>query len=294
MTERGLIITADDFGLSREVNEAVEEAHRNGVLTCASLMVTAPEAADAVRRAARMPSLGVGLHLALLDAPSARPASEIPDLVPLGLGSLGRRPVRLGVAMALSRKVRAQVRAEMGAQLELFARTGLPMDHVNGHWHFHQHPVVIDLLAGPFASRFTVGSVRAPCEPIWRSWRAGGRRALLRRAGVSLKYRMIWQLSAARRRETGLRSNDWFFGLNDAGSADVERLLGIIRNLPAGITEIGLHPASGPQTGPFAPSARWRQRQEMEALTDARVAEACRRVRLGRFSDFLAKGAVAE
>jgi hopanoid biosynthesis associated protein HpnK len=294
MIDRGLIITADDFGLSQEVNEAVEEAHRNGVLTCASLMVTGPAAPDAVRRAARMPGLGVGLHLALLDAPSARPASEIPDLVSSDLGTLGQQPVRLGMAMALSGVVRAQVRAEMQAQLELFARTGLALDHVNGHWHFHQHPVVIDLLAGPFASQFAIGAVRAPREPAWRSWRAGRRRGLLRRVGVSLKYRMIWRLSAARRRKAGLRSNDWFFGLNDAGTADVDRLLGFIRNLPPGVTEIGLHPASGPQTGPFAPPATWRQRQELDALTDARVAEACRRVRLGRFCDFLAPWAAGE
>ena len=52
---RQLIITADDFGMSREVNEAVEEAHRKGVLTAASLVVTGDAAADAVERARRMP-----------------------------------------------------------------------------------------------------------------------------------------------------------------------------------------------------------------------------------------------
>src|SRR5471030_1738174 len=81
MRETSLIVTADDFGMSIPVNEAVEEAHRKGVLTCASLVVAGEAAADAVRRAKRMPGLGVGLHLALLDAPSALSRNEIPDLL---------------------------------------------------------------------------------------------------------------------------------------------------------------------------------------------------------------------
>jgi len=76
MRETSLIVTADDFGMSIPVNEAVEEAHRRGILTCASLVVAGAAADDAIRRARRMPGLGVGLHLAMLDAPSALPESQ--------------------------------------------------------------------------------------------------------------------------------------------------------------------------------------------------------------------------
>jgi len=72
-----LIVTADDFGVAREVNDAVEVAHRGGVLTAASLMVSAPAAADAVERARRMPSLRVGLHLVLVDGRPVLPASAV-------------------------------------------------------------------------------------------------------------------------------------------------------------------------------------------------------------------------
>ena len=47
----GLIITADDFGLHASVNRAVQQAHREGVLAAASLMVGSPAARDAVARA---------------------------------------------------------------------------------------------------------------------------------------------------------------------------------------------------------------------------------------------------
>ena len=52
-----LIVTADDFGSSLEVNRAVEKAAREGILTCASLMVSGPAVDDAVRIARSIPTL---------------------------------------------------------------------------------------------------------------------------------------------------------------------------------------------------------------------------------------------
>src|SRR5215469_4005244 len=78
---RALIFTADDFGLHTRVNAAVERAHRDGVLTAASLMVSAPAALDAVERARRLPGLRVGLHLVLADGQATLPHEQIPALV---------------------------------------------------------------------------------------------------------------------------------------------------------------------------------------------------------------------
>src|SRR5581483_10915639 len=76
---KALIITADDFGAAPEVNEAVELAHTNGILTAASLMVAAPAAADAVRRAKALPRLRVGLHIVLVEGRPALPPEQVPD-----------------------------------------------------------------------------------------------------------------------------------------------------------------------------------------------------------------------
>src|SRR6185312_16149728 len=73
-----LIVTADDFGASVAVNEAVEQAHRRGILTCASLMVAGEAAADAVVRARAMPKLGAGLHLVLVDGRPVLPPETVP------------------------------------------------------------------------------------------------------------------------------------------------------------------------------------------------------------------------
>ena len=287
MSDRALIVTADDFGLSLAVNEAVEEAHRKGVLTSASLVVTGEAAADAVRRAKKMPKLGVGLHLALLDAPSALKASEIPDLIEPGQDYLGSRAAVTGARIALVRSVREQARAEMHAQFALYRKTGLKLDHVDGHWHFHLHPTVVGILIKDLATPFGITAMRVPSEPAAPSWRAAGRSGGARRWGTALANGPLWAALRGRLTRAGIGSNDWFFGLNDTGHVTRERLLGFIAELPAGVSEIGLHPANAELSGPFAPPAHYRVTEELAALIDPEVIEACRQVRLGRFSDFV-------
>src|SRR5436309_15427888 len=96
-----LIVTADDFGLSLPINEAVEKAHRQGVLSAASLMVGAPAAEDAVSRARSLRSLGVGLHLTLLEGRPVLPPAKVPGLVEPD-GRFSSDPFRFGVALFLS------------------------------------------------------------------------------------------------------------------------------------------------------------------------------------------------
>ena len=290
MLQPGLIITADDFGMSIAVNEAVEEAHRKGVLTCASLVVAGAAAEDAVARAKRMPGLGVGLHLALLDAPPSAPAEDIPDLVERGGLSLRSTPAVTGAGIALIRSIRDQARTEMRAQFDRFARTGLPLDHVDGHWHFHQHPTLVGMLINDMARAYGVTAVRVPNEPALPSWRAGGRIGLARRLRTAVAHAPLWSAMRRRLRRAGVGTNDWFFGLNDGGAMTRERLLGAIANLPAGVSEIGMHPASAPPGGAHALPSSWRVTEELAALVDPDVSEACKGVRLGRFCDLVVGG----
>ncbi len=90
-----LVVTSDDFGLSPQVNAAVEQAHRHGILTAASLMVSAPGAADALALARAMPSLRVGLHLVMVEAWPTLPAAQLPDLTD-GAGLMRADQARLG------------------------------------------------------------------------------------------------------------------------------------------------------------------------------------------------------
>src|SRR2546427_12782693 len=123
---RKLIVTGDDFGLAVPVNEAIEEAHRRGVLTTASLMVGAGAVADAVERARRLRTLRVALHLVLVEGHPVLPPREFPDLV----DSRGEFATRLGGAglnFFFRPGVRRQLEAEIRAQFEAFTKTGLPL-----------------------------------------------------------------------------------------------------------------------------------------------------------------------
>jgi len=155
-----LIVTGDDFGLAVPVNEAVEAAHRKGVLTTASLMVAGAAAADAVERARRLPALRVGLHLVVVKGRPVLPAAEVPDLVDAS-GALPNRLGRAGFRFFFLPSVRRQLEAEIRAQFRAFRQTGLPLDHASGHAHMHVHPTVCGLTIG-IGREFGLRAVRVP------------------------------------------------------------------------------------------------------------------------------------
>ncbi|HEY7890274.1 MAG TPA: hopanoid biosynthesis-associated protein HpnK [Steroidobacteraceae bacterium] len=260
-----LIVTADDFGLHPAVNRAVEQAAGEGVLSAASLMVGAPAAPDAVRRARELPGLSVGLHIVLADGWSVLPQRSIPALVD-GQGRFGNNMVRDGVRFFALPGVRRQLEAEIRAQFRAFAESGLPLDHVNAHKHFHLHPTLLEMLLR-IGSEFGVPAVRLPREPAWVARRSGAI------AGPAVAGLLCPWLAIMRRRLRAARiaHNDYVFGISDSGSMDEARLLEILAKLPDGVTEIYLHPAV--QSGAaIAPSmAGYRHADELAALLSPRV-----------------------
>src|SRR5882762_8889157 len=132
MSPRRLIVNADDFGRSHSINEAIIRAHREGVLTSASLMVNESGFDEAVALARDNLKLGVGLHLTLVCGHSALPHEKIPGLVN-SQREFSDNPVMVGFRYFAKKSLRTQLRDELHAQLEKFRGTGLPLDHVNGH-----------------------------------------------------------------------------------------------------------------------------------------------------------------
>ena len=264
-----LIVTADDFGLSPEVNAAVERAHRDGVLTSASLMVAAPAAAGALAVARRNPKLRVGLHLALVEARPALPAAAVPDLVGPD-GWFRRDTARFGAALFFSPRMRRQLAREVEAQFAAYAATGLPLDHVDAHQHFHLHPTVAGAMIR-VGRRYGMRAVRLPAEPatIVRAVAPGSPRAL---PAVTAPWT---RLLGARMRRAGCRVPTQVFGLSWTGALTEDRLAGLLDRLPEGTTEVYAHPALD---GAYPGAARgYRYRQELDALVSPRVREAARR-----------------
>lgn len=264
-----LIVTADDFGLSPEVNGAVERAHRDGILTSASLMVAAPAAAEAVEVARRLPRLRVGLHLALVEARPALPPSDVPDLVGPD-GWFRRDTARFGAELFFSPRMRRQLAREVEAQFAAFAATGLPLDHVDAHQHFHLHPTVASLVIR-VGRAHGMRAVRVPAEPagIVRAVDPSSRRAL---PAVTAPWT---RLLGARLRRAGCAVPDQVFGLAWTGAVTEDRIVGLLGRLPEGTTELYTHPALGGGHRGAAPGYRYRD--ELDALVSPRVGEAARR-----------------
>ena len=160
---KGLIVTADDFGAALEVNDAVEQGHRDGILTAASLMVSAPAAADAVARAKSLPRLRVGLHLVLVEGRPTLPADRVAGLVDTH-GLFRTDMAAAGAAMFFLPRVRRQLEAEIEAQFDAFRATGLALDHVNAHKHFHLHPTIAATILR-VGKRHGLRAIRVPLEP---------------------------------------------------------------------------------------------------------------------------------
>lgn len=257
---RKLIVTGDDFGMSLEVNAAIERAHDEGILNTTSLMVGAAAAADAVARARRMPALHVGLHVVLVNGRPCLPAADVPDLVDTQ-GEFSTHLVRAGVNFFFRPGVRRQLAREIRAQFDAFAATGLVLDHVNAHNHMHTHPTILDLILR-IGSDYGVRAVRLPYEPFGPSWRAARDKYAARLWGM-LSLAPWVGLMRVRLRSAHVSCNDFVFGLNDTGAMTTQRVLDLVAQLPAGVSEMYFHPATGLDE----------RAMELAALTDRRVAD---------------------
>ncbi len=237
MPPRRVILTADDFGLSEAVNEGIERAHRDGVLTHASLMVAGAAAQDAVQRARRLPGLRVGLHLVVIEGKSVLPRSDIPDLVD-ARGWFPSDQLRLGLRYFVLPQVRRQLTAEIAAQFAAFAATGLTLDHADAHKHMHLHPTVGHLMLRVGRS-FGLKRVRVPAEPPSVLAACG------ERPGLGARALHLWcGVLRQQARAAGMTGAEAVFGLAWSGQMTERRLLRLLAHLPEGSSELYFHPAA--------------------------------------------------
>jgi hopanoid biosynthesis associated protein HpnK len=237
---RRLIVNADDFGLSHSVNEAVIRAHRDGVLTAASLMVNEPGCDEARKLAKENPGLGVGLHLTLLVGRSALPPEKIPGLVN-SRGEFSNSPVSVGMNYFFKRGLREQLRAEIHAQFERFHSTGLPLDHVNGHLHMHLHPVIFKILIED-AEKLGIKRMRLTREPFWMDVPLARGNRLYRSTHAAIYLCLSW-LARSRLHRKNVLHTQRVFGLLQNARVDEPYILRLLPILPAGDSELYSHPS---------------------------------------------------
>jgi hopanoid biosynthesis associated protein HpnK len=237
---RRLIINADDFGRSADINAAVIRAHRDGILTTASLMVNEPACDEAVKLAKENPRLGVGLHLALVCGRSALSEQAVPGLVDLNQ-NFTNNPVAAGFRYFFSKKLTSQLEQEMSAQFEKFHQTGLQLDHVNGHLNIHLHPVIFKILMenaekwGITHLRLTRDSLRQNAKLASGQW--------LYRVSHAVIYKLLSRRARPLLAQQKIRHTSHVFGLLQNARVNEEFVLKLLPRLPEGDSELYSHPS---------------------------------------------------
>ena len=237
---RRLVINADDLGLTLRVNDGIFDAHDHGILTSASLFAGAPATSDAIRRARSRPSLGVGVHLALVDGTPTLPHHRIPTLVE-GDGRFRRSWKPFIVACLRGRVSLAEVERELTAQIERLWSAGVKLTHLDAHKHVHAYPPIFAVIVR-LAGRFGVPVVRVPYER-WTHTRGAAETFGTQRLQTLLNAAMMpwarrdYRIAAAH----DVRTPN-FVGRIHTGVLSAAALAGLLRELQPGVTELMVHP----------------------------------------------------
>ena len=260
---RRLIVNADDFGRSRSINEAVIRAHREGILTTASLMVNESAAAEAVELALKNPRLGVGLHLSLICGRAALPPGKISGLVD-ARGEFTNSPVSAGVHYFSCDHCCAQLRSEILAQFESFRRTGLPLDHVNGHLHMHLHPTVFKILMDE-AEILGITHLRLTRDPFRLNAQIASGQWLYRLLHASI-YKLLSTRALPVLERKGIHHTRQVFGLLQNARVDEPYVSALLPLLPQGDSELYSHPSLDEFKNEFEALISPRVRKQIETL----------------------------
>jgi len=272
---RRLIVNADDFGFTPDVNQGIVEARRRGILRSTTLMANGDAFDDAVRLARESPDLDVGVHLVLVGGESvAQPGRPLPESVPNLLRGLW------------SAWTRSAVEAEFAAQIERIEAAGIRPTHLDTHKHTHMLPSVLEAVIA-VSRRYEIPWIRRPFDLPLTTAKGSAPQA---RRILSSALRPLSRRLGRRLSESEARTTDHFAGFQMTGFYDASSLAALIESLPEGTTEFMCHPGvCGPQLRAAKTRLKESREQELRALTSAEALDAVRRagVELCGFGDLL-------
>ena len=255
---RTLLVNADDFGFTRDVNAGIVQAHREGILTATTLMAGGAAFEDAVRLASENPELDIGVHLQMVQGESlSMPGRALPGSV--------------GVLIRALLAGEWDVVKELEAQVEKVLAAGIRPTHLDTHKHTHLLPVVLDAVArvsGKYGIRWVRKPFDLPLDGKSASWKTRGAAVVMRQLRGRFDRVLAWH---------GASTTDHFAGFVWTGNYDAADLVNLIRNLPGGSTEFMCHPGIfGDELRVAQTRLKESRERELRALTDARVLEALR------------------
>ena len=271
-----LIVTADDLGLTRRINEAIEKAHREGIVTTASLMVNGRAFESAVGVLNDNSGLDAGLHLNLTEGVPVTAHEQIPSLAgPQGF--LYHHPLELMSAL-LRRRVRvADLEVEVRSQIEKALTAGVRISHVDGHKHVHVLPQVFQTVCR-IASDYGIKFIRSTLEKTSGVYslvkRSTGSHQVVKQYFFGKALSAGFVLANSVNGHTALQTPDRFYGITQTGFLDIRAFADIVNGLEDGISEIMCHPGYVDDDLRRTPTRLLFQRErELELLTGREVRE---------------------
>jgi len=240
-----LIVNADDFGLTENVNRGILDAHREGIVTSTTLLANGMAFESAVAAGKRFHRLGIGVHLNLTEGKPVADARHIPTLVDRG-GRLHLAPARLWAGIALGQVSLSDIEVELRAQVSKVIRAGIRPTHFDGHKHVHVLPGVSEIVIR-LAREFRIPAVRCPMEQNAHA-SSPLRNRRFSRISMVKQYLVSRAVSDQARNfrkklaQVGLLSPAYFQGLSRTGFLDASAIREILGNLPPGTSELMCHP----------------------------------------------------
>jgi predicted glycoside hydrolase/deacetylase ChbG (UPF0249 family) len=217
-----VIVHADDFGLHPSLNAGIELAHRDGLVSSASLMPLGPAFSDALRRIHALPNLDLGLHFTLVGV------SGLPPTLGAFLSAYARGQMPPSL-----------VEAHLNSQFD--ALGGVSVSHIDSHQHLHALPSIMRVVCR-FASQRGIPCVRLPIDGPPHAAVPPARRA--QAAALAVMARLSHQYIRA----YGLTTSDFFSGMAVSGHLTAPTLAAYLENARPGLTEIVCHPGDDNQT----------------------------------------------
>jgi hopanoid biosynthesis associated protein HpnK len=267
------MFTADDFGMSPALNNAVALAHRFGLLRNASLMTAAPAFDQAIELSRSLPHLCLGVHLTLIQGRATLPPGKIPHLVDQE-GHFPSNPVQTGWAYFYNTGLHPEIRRELRAQIEAVLNTGVEVWFINSHLNLHLHPSLTPLVVD-LAREYGIPALRLTKED-WRTTLALAPDGPLPKVAQGVIFAILSRRARRLAESRGLVVNDHLFGLTHDGRMTEDYLLGLVPRLQSGLTEIYNHPALAVDQALREAAPGYRRQEEFTALLSPRLQEALR------------------
>jgi chitin disaccharide deacetylase len=253
-----LVVNADDFGFTPDVNEGIAEAHRDGILTATTLMANGEAFEHAVGLARQNPSLDVGCHVVLVGGRSLLSGKPLPATVGSLVAALARRQI--------------DVYREMRAQLQRILEAGIQPSHLDTHKHTHLAPPVLEAL-GRLGEEYGIRWVRRPFDlPLQPQSHAASGLPRLKRL-TSRAMGLLGPKFHGVLERHHCRTTDHFAGFLITGRLDTRGLVKLLEAIPEGSTELMCHPG---RCGAALRGARTRLKQSREAELRALIAAEAR------------------